>query len=186
MPRLKRGMTIEKHDSAISRHDAPEFCSSRSPSDIRGRGECRAPDAPAAARVESNTRVSHHGHTANTRHSPHNGFTAYFVLSPVTGLVVTVACEVAFANLNASVGASGPHDFAVRLSAVRQRHCHVHRIPSRVRDDRETPLCRDGMAMILEVIWARRETNYFSNEAGRRWNQIDAVRHSCFTICKYL
>jgi hypothetical protein len=30
---------------------------------------------------------SHHGHTGTTRHSPRNGFTAYFVLSPVTMLV---------------------------------------------------------------------------------------------------
>src|ERR1700676_1912550 len=27
---------------------------------------------------------SHHGHTGFTRHSPRNGFTAYFVLSPAT------------------------------------------------------------------------------------------------------
>ena len=33
------------------------------------------------------------------------------------------------ADLNASVEASGPHDFAVRIRAVRQRHFHVHRIP---------------------------------------------------------
>src|SRR4029077_12497302 len=30
---------------------------------------------------------SHHGHTGTTRHSPRNGFTAYFALSPVTMLV---------------------------------------------------------------------------------------------------
>jgi hypothetical protein len=30
---------------------------------------------------------SHHGHTGITRHSPRNGFTAYFVLSPAIGLV---------------------------------------------------------------------------------------------------
>ncbi len=29
---------------------------------------------------------SHHGHTGTTRHSPRNGFTAYFALSPVTRL----------------------------------------------------------------------------------------------------
>jgi hypothetical protein len=38
-----------------------------------------------ACRVVS-TRVSHHGHTGNIRHSPRNGFTTYFVLSPVIGL----------------------------------------------------------------------------------------------------
>src|SRR5258706_10907648 len=36
---------------------------------------------------KTNTRVSHHGHTGTTRHSPRNGFTAYFALSPVTRLV---------------------------------------------------------------------------------------------------
>src|SRR5580693_6605128 len=40
----------------------------------RGRRECRALGAPAASRVVKNTRVSHHGHTGNTRHSPRNGF----------------------------------------------------------------------------------------------------------------
>jgi len=51
--------------------------------------------------------------------------TAYFVLSPVTGFLATVACAdirrittrlggCASARLDASVGAPGPHDFAVR------------------------------------------------------------------------
>jgi hypothetical protein len=34
----------------------------------------------------------------------------------------------------------GPHDFTVRLNAIRQRRIRVHRIPPRVRDDREPPL----------------------------------------------
>src|SRR6266576_3226123 len=44
-----------------------------------------------ACRLKS-TRVSHHGHTGTTRHSPRNGFTAYFALSSVTTLFDTVAC----------------------------------------------------------------------------------------------
>jgi hypothetical protein len=47
-------------------------------------------------------------------------------------------------ELDASVGASGPHDFAVRFSAVRQERIHVHRIPPHVCDDRETPLWEAG------------------------------------------
>ena len=54
--------------------------------------------------------------------------TVSFVLSPVTGLIVTVTCEYS-RKLDASAGASGPHDFAVRLSAVRQKRIRVHRIP---------------------------------------------------------
>src|SRR6266481_4748610 len=56
---------------------------------------------------------SHHGHTGTTRHSPRNGFTAYFALSPAIGLVVTVICASS-RRLDASFGASEPHDFAVR------------------------------------------------------------------------
>jgi hypothetical protein len=37
--------------------------------------------------------------------------------------------EVAFHKLDASVEASGPHDFAVRFQAARHRPIHVHRIP---------------------------------------------------------
>ena len=67
--------------------------------------------------------------------------TVSFVLSPVTGFLATVAPEkLASQELDTSVGVSGPHDFAVRFGVVRQRHCHVHRIPPRVRDDREPPL----------------------------------------------
>jgi hypothetical protein len=47
-------------------------------------------------------------------------------------------------QLDASVEASGPHDFAVREpSAFVKSATRVHRILSRVRDDRDTPLHRD-------------------------------------------
>ena len=80
---------------------------------------------PGARRARSrvcsleSTRVSHHGHTGNTQHSPRNGFTAYIALSPVTGLVCHRRRRNRFRKLDASVGASGPHDFAVRGSAAR-------------------------------------------------------------------
>jgi hypothetical protein len=66
--------------------------------------------------------------------------TAYIVLSPVTGLFCHRRQRNCFRQLDTSVGVSGPHDFAVRVSTVRQWHISVHRIPSRVRDDRDTPL----------------------------------------------
>src|SRR5216684_912501 len=96
--------------------------------------------------------------------------TAYVVLSPVTGLFCHRRQRIWFClspvgptqlrELDASVGASGPHDFAVRSNISRRRavdrsriqrtrpaipsrakRCRVHRIPSRVRDDHDTPLC---------------------------------------------
>jgi hypothetical protein len=69
--------------------------------------------------------------------------------------------KVAFHKLDAGVEASGPHDLAVRFHAARQEHIHVHRIPSRVRDDREPPLRWDEMAEDKQLIWVRREAEYF-------------------------
>src|ERR1700736_6793364 len=45
--------------------------------------------------------------------------TACFVLSPVTGLSCHRRLAETPAKLDASVGASGPHDFAVRVSIIR-------------------------------------------------------------------
>jgi len=50
-------------------------------------------------------------------------------LSRVTGLVCHPRFAEDSAKLDASIGASGPHDFAVRLSAVRHRPIGVHCIP---------------------------------------------------------
>jgi hypothetical protein len=131
--------------------------------------------------------------------------TAYFALSSVTGLfchrhlrIKALSARSGAQNLrklDASVGASGPHDFAVRgfrlrhryrlvppkpwrsrKGAVRQRavdgsrearpaitsrarHCHVHRIPFRVRDDRDTPLCGTGRRG-YKLIWVGRKAKF--------------------------
>jgi hypothetical protein len=55
------------------------------------------------------------GHTGFARHSPREGFTTYFVLSPVNGLCCHRRPREALASqeLDASVAAPGPHDFAV-------------------------------------------------------------------------
>jgi hypothetical protein len=45
-------------------------------------------------------------------------------------------------GLTPATEASGPHDLAVRFRAIRQRRIRVHRIPFRVRDDREPPLLK--------------------------------------------
>jgi hypothetical protein len=44
----------------------------------------------------------------------------------------------------------------------------VHRIPPRVRDDREPPLKWDGTAAICEVIWVGREQKYFCETGWTR------------------
>jgi hypothetical protein len=89
----------------------------------RGRRECRALDAPAASYAKKSIRVSHHGHTGTTRHSPRNGL-RFAPRSPRrSGFFVTVALpRLPFARLDASVEASGPHGFTVRAKCPRQKH----------------------------------------------------------------
>jgi hypothetical protein len=99
------------------------------------------------------TRVSHHGHTGNTRHSPRNGFNGLYRALLGDRACLPPSLSGSLRQLDASVGASGPHVLAVRFSALRQWHHRVHRIPPRVRDDREPPLRWDETAVISEVIW---------------------------------
>jgi hypothetical protein len=100
---------------------------------------------------------------------------AYFALSPVTGLSChrrpqETCKKLASRELDASVGASGPHDFAVRSQALRQRADCVHRIPYptfvtiAIR-----PSSEDGTAVDVEVIWVRSEPEYF---CAKGWTLI--------------
>ena len=137
----------------------------------RGRGECRVPVAPAAscAMCSKHTSVVTTVAPENTRHSrTRMVLTAYFALSPVTG----ISChrhrlEAAFRKLDTSVGASGPHDFAVRVSAVRQRRSRVHRIPPHVRDDRERPSVWGGTGGYRSDLGQVAKENIFANGTGR-------------------
>ena len=69
-----------------------------------------------------NTRVSHHGHTGKRPAFPAQWF--YGLLRALPGdraFLPPSPAKVTFRQLDTSVGASGPHDFAVREQAVRQR-----------------------------------------------------------------
>jgi hypothetical protein len=100
--------------------------------------------------------------------------TASFVLSLVTGL----GCHHRFADcsakLDASVGASGPHDFAVRTSAVRPckdctRRCHVHRIPHPTSvTTAKRPSCEAGWRINKAVSTKRRNEIFFPTGLDRK------------------
>jgi hypothetical protein len=103
----------------------PEFCIRCPFSKQRGRREDRVRAAPAVscARCTSKNAHEHTGSAEAFRPSPRNGFTAYNVLSPVTGLSCHRRSREALASwkLDTSVGVSGPHDFAVRIGALVSR-----------------------------------------------------------------
>ena len=98
--------------------------------------------------------------------------TVSFALSLVIGFLVTVISRIA--SVSAPGWADTPpqdltpasrrqdHTTSPSASrAVRQQHVCVHRIPSRVRDDRDTPLEWDETAALMDLIWGKREGIYF-------------------------
>src|SRR2546421_4744706 len=85
-----------------------------------------------------------------------------------SGLVVTVIPEkLASQELDASIAAPGPHDFAVRLGVfVRREKSRLtpkrppHSGPTH-RDDRETPLVWAGMGRSYNSDFQKCEAKYF-------------------------
>ena len=147
----------------------PRFANSFASLENRGRRECRMRAAPAVS-CAKNCTVGAHEHTGSAeavRHPLRNGFTAYFVLSPVSGLFCHRHWRDIFRQLSASIAAPGPHDFAVRLGVfVRCEKIHLtpkrpsHSDPTH-RDDRETPLGWAGMAGVIIPIFRIVKRNIF-------------------------
>jgi hypothetical protein len=166
-PRIRLSNSNTQHTASRSRRlTRASFALNFPPSPMRGRRECRAPDAPAAACAEvvvESTRISQ-----VTPESPGIPramvLTASFALSPATGLSCHRRLRTCIRKLDTSVGVSGPHDFSVRFSAVRQERIRVHRIPPRVRDDREPPLCGTGQGESIKLFLPSEEAKNFSRE----------------------
>ena len=113
----------------------PRFASKFPPSLNRGRRECRARDAPEASCANDRRDA----HAVSTGPPDQPGIpramvlTAYFELSPVTGLVCHRHLRLNRRELDASVGAPGPHGFAVRFRTpfvYRQRPRPPHPAPT--------------------------------------------------------
>src|SRR5256714_3587967 len=145
--------------------------------------------AASCAKIES-TRVSHHRFAGSVRLSPRNGFNGFlrdlpgdraFLPPSLYGywrITTRSGLKTSPQNLTP---ASGRQDHTTSPSATSPlvctpsvahepegppcnnracRRCRVHRIPSRVRDDREPPLWgRDSAVVVL--ILARAESEYF-------------------------
>src|ERR1700731_654544 len=132
------------------------------PSPIRGRRECRAPDAPAAARagvVVVSTRVSQ-----VTPESP--GIPRAMVYGLYRALPGDrLSCHRRYADRSANLTpASGRQDHTSSPSAhqcARQARRRVHRIPPRARDVASRPSEWDGTARDIQLIWVFGKPEYF-------------------------
>jgi hypothetical protein len=103
----------------------------------RGRGECRAHDAPAVSCAFGSGKR----HTSNNEHT--------------TRLHRPQAAPSSCMPLTAHGEQSAP-----RFASHAQHYC-VHRISSRARDDRDTPLVWDETAAVIEAIWVGAERKNF-------------------------
>ena len=143
-----------RHTSAFPRRDSPGVCQEFPPSPNRGRRECRAPGAPAAARAMV---ASKEAHALVRSHRKHPAFPAqwfYDLFRALPGdrafLPPSPLRSLLLKNLTP---ASRRQDHTTSPSASRalvRSALRVHRIPSRVRDDRDTPLEWDGMTGIYQ------------------------------------
>src|SRR6266403_3813228 len=163
-PRSRRGFAREFYLNVLS-------------SEIRGRRECRALDAPAASCVIKNKHTS--VVTTVTPVSP--GIPRAMVLrltsrSPrCPGLFDTVACA-SYRRLDASIGASEPHDLAVRFSIIRPaRYCSPDAAASTASRSAFVTCARPSVgrtARISELIWVEREAKYFCKGGLTRFRKI--------------
>jgi hypothetical protein len=137
----------------------------------------RAQGMPDARRVRSrvrsveSTRVSHHGRTGNTRHSPRNGFNGLLRALPGDRACLPPSSADNSANLTP---ASGHQDHTTSPSAslrVRQCAARVHRIPCPTSVTiAKRPFVWDGMAMDIKLIRIRKNRNIFSKGARQRFH----------------
>jgi hypothetical protein len=108
--------------------------------------------------------------------------TVSFALSLVTGL----SCHhrkrnaQALSPLDASVGASGPHDFAVRVSIIRRARlrapdaARVHCIPfPTFVTIAKRPSCENETPLIYRCFYLFAKRNIFQSGAGQRDEKID-------------
>ena len=132
--RVRGGDSVQAHTprhSAMRMH--PDFANDDPLLNVEGAGNagCAARTHGLVCEMKKHTSKF----TTGTSHQPtfpaRMVLTVSFVLSPAIGLFVTVtgAMRKHRRQFDASVEASRPHDFAVRVSCVRLAHARVHRIP---------------------------------------------------------
>jgi hypothetical protein len=139
-------------------------------SENRGRREGRVPNAPAASRAERKKHTS----VVTTGSPEQPAFPAqwfYGLLRALPGdrAFLPPSPALPLADLTPASGRQNHTTSPYASGRARLARCRVHRIPPRVRDDREPPLDWDETARISERIWLRREAKYFCKRGWTRY-----------------
>jgi hypothetical protein len=188
-----------KYAFAIPRRDTPESCLNLSPLEGVGNAGCPLHPQPRVrfALVEKHT--SKRVHRSNPAFPHAMVLTVSFVLPGDRACLPPSSADMflskpGWADLNSAnlTPASGRRDHTTSPSAAtsfvsvlliargfkrtrpaipsRANRCRVHRIPPRVRDDRDTPRQRGGMARVVDVIWVS-GNGKISRNVTRQGNQ---------------
>jgi hypothetical protein len=125
--------------SAFPRREAPELCRNHSPMRARGMPGARCTRSLVCSVLVAHE-CSHHGRTGTPGIPARNGFNGFVRALPGDRAFLSPSPALVLADLTP---ASRRQDHTTSPSAsapfVNPR-CRVHRIPPRVRDDRDTPL----------------------------------------------
>ena len=151
---------------AFSRHQSSELCSSFRPllkQRAQGKPGADRTHGPRAKGKKLGGRTT--GVTGNTPAFPARWVTAYFVLSPARlGLLVTAFAKTLTRSARGHLPL-GRQDHTTSPSASRalvSTTLGVHRIPHRVRDDREAPLDRVRRANLYTELGLPINRNIFA------------------------
>ena len=150
--------------SRSRRAPRPSFAATLPPSSSEGAGNAGRPMRPIAACagvVVERTRVSQ---VTPAKHPafPAQWFTAYFVLFPAIGLFChRHRRKLVFADLTPASRRQNHTTWPSASSALVSSTVGVHRIPPRVRDDRDTPLGWDETMRIVKLICHFGKPEYF-------------------------
>jgi hypothetical protein len=140
--------------------------------------------APAVSRAKCANKNAHE-HTGSAeafRPSLRNGFTAYFVLSPVNGSFATVVAQKLLRNLTPAPRRQDHTTSPYASCALVSRALRVHRISPHVRDDREPPLIRRETREVMPLICPTAKAEYF---CAKDWTDFWVICPSgCFVAVK--
>ena len=163
----------------VTRHSRDAHCArvmhrSR-PHQEEGTGNAGAANAPAALRAVKKARKQVTTGTPKRRHSLRNGLTAYTCSPWCTGLFSHHRPAIRLAELDPSVGRSGPHDFAVRIGHARLARQHAHRIPRPTSVTiASRPSCERETRRLGPLICPTRQ--------GRQVRQINTTGKTCMAV----
>ena len=151
--------------SVFPRRETPESCKFIRPRKSEGAGNAGCTLHPRS-RVQKMHKEAHTSIQVQRRQSDipcAMVLTVSFVLSSATGLSCHRRSREALApqELDASVGASGPHDFAVRIGTLVSRTAASTASHPNVRDDGQRPSCGTGWRELVALICPTGKAEYF-------------------------